>query len=64
MAVSETPAVIVESIAIEAPIAAVFAALTLPEQLVQWWNSVGLASHHHDGSRRSARRSLENGRHG
>lgn len=44
MAVSETPAIIVESIAIEAPIAAVFAALTVPEQLVQWWNSSD--SHH------------------
>ncbi len=39
MAVTETPAVIVETIAIEAPIAAVFAALTVPEQLVQWWGS-------------------------
>ncbi|MDQ2857341.1 MAG: SRPBCC domain-containing protein [Candidatus Eremiobacteraeota bacterium] len=39
MAVIETPAIIVETIAIEAPIAAVFAALTVPEQLVQWWGN-------------------------
>ncbi len=39
MAVSETPAIVVETIAIEAPIEAVFAALTVPEQLVQWWGS-------------------------
>jgi len=39
MAVIESPAIIVETIAIEAPIAAVFAALTVPEQLVQWWGS-------------------------
>jgi uncharacterized protein YndB with AHSA1/START domain len=41
VAVSETPAIIVETIAIEAPIAAVFAALTVPEQLVQWWGAEG-----------------------
>lgn len=39
MATTETPAIIVETIDIEAPIAAVFAALTVPEQLVQWWGS-------------------------
>ena len=38
MAVTEGTAV-VETIAIAAPIAAVFAALTTPEQLVQWWGS-------------------------
>ena len=39
MAATETPAIIVETIAIEAPIATVFAALTVPEQLAQWWGS-------------------------
>ncbi len=41
---TETPAIIVETIAIEAPMAAVFAALTEPEQLVAWWGSDD--SHH------------------
>ena len=41
MAVTETPAIIVETIAIKAPIEAVFAALTVPDQLVQWWGSEG-----------------------
>jgi uncharacterized protein YndB with AHSA1/START domain len=36
---TETPAVVVESILIHAPIAAVWAALTDPEQLPQWWGS-------------------------
>jgi uncharacterized protein YndB with AHSA1/START domain len=39
MAQAETTAVIVETIAIEAPIQAVFAALTEPAQLVRWWGS-------------------------
>ncbi len=44
MAVTESPAIIVETIAIEAPIAAVFAALTDPDEIVQWWGSE--ESHH------------------
>jgi len=39
MATVETPAIIVETIAIDAPMTAVFAALTEPDQLVQWWGS-------------------------
>lgn len=39
MAQTEIPAVIVETIAINAPAAAVFAALTEPEELVKWWGS-------------------------
>jgi uncharacterized protein YndB with AHSA1/START domain len=39
MATTESPAIVVETIAIGAPIAAVFAALTVPDQLVQWWGS-------------------------
>ena len=39
MANIESPPVIVESIVIDAPIAAVFRALTDPDELVQWWGS-------------------------
>jgi uncharacterized protein YndB with AHSA1/START domain len=39
MATVETPAIIVETIAIKAPMAAVFAALTEPDQLIKWWGS-------------------------
>ena len=39
MASTDTSSTIVESISINAPIAAVFAALTEPEQLVAWWGS-------------------------
>jgi uncharacterized protein YndB with AHSA1/START domain len=39
VAQTETPALIVETIEIEAPMATVFAALTEPEQLTAWWGS-------------------------
>jgi uncharacterized protein YndB with AHSA1/START domain len=41
VATTETPAIIVETIEIEAPIGAVFAALTEPSELVQWWGYDG-----------------------
>ena len=41
MATPETLATIVESIDINAPASAVFAALTEPEQLTQWWGREG-----------------------
>lgn len=37
MSIAKLQEKIVESIAIEAPIAVVYAALTTPEQLTQWW---------------------------
>jgi uncharacterized protein YndB with AHSA1/START domain len=42
MATVETPTTIVESITIDAPAVKVFAALTDPDQLVQWWGSADL----------------------
>jgi uncharacterized protein YndB with AHSA1/START domain len=39
VATTELQPVIVENVAIRAPIAAVFAALTEPDQLVQWWGT-------------------------
>lgn len=39
MAQTETPAIIRETIVINAPASAVFAALTEPEQLAKWWGS-------------------------
>jgi len=39
VAQTETPAIIVETIAIEAPATAVFAALTEPEELTRWWGT-------------------------
>lgn len=39
MAMTDVQPTIVESIAIKAPIAAVYAAVTTPEQLTKWWGS-------------------------
>ena len=47
MAHIDTPLMLVESIAITAPISAVYSALTEPEELVQWWGS-------HDGYQTTA----------
>jgi uncharacterized protein YndB with AHSA1/START domain len=38
---TDTALMLVETITIDAPIAAVYAALTEPEQLVEWWGSDG-----------------------
>jgi uncharacterized protein YndB with AHSA1/START domain len=39
VAQTETPAIIVETIVINAPATVVFAALTEPDELTKWWGS-------------------------
>ena len=51
--------IIVETIEIEAPIGVVFAALTEPSELVQWWGQRRRIRRREDGARTHAGRRVE-----